>query len=544
MKKLGLLLLIPLLLAEPLSGNRFQSYTSRVEFAPSEVITASYLGGSGTEWLVGGGFLDNGDILLVGNALGPEFNIFGHEPLIFGRNRATMNLAAPDAPERQPLMRRGNVRRDSDGNIRYDDHSWESPNSTAFLLILDANAQRVQTARRFPWMTGGATSARVGPDGFLYVAGPVRENGVSNLGGEYQNTDIRSDGDKGSVFLAKIRTDLSEIVWVREMHGSYGAPEVSFTDNGEIYFTGPGIRVFDQEGNYTRTVSEGRTGVGPTSSISPVSGYNVWGGERHWRTGREPWRCPRLNVQDQDGNHVLELYSWQGPFVGVNRRRLVSDSAVRGVMHDPEGRIYLHAWSDGGNSVMTRQPYDIDENHGVFSDGMDFSIWGANVLSVAYIKRLNPETYEVEAGTRFVGYSPSDGRPNALNIHTMDIAQNGAVAVTGTTAAALIQTGNNLFPGDVPGGHYIAIWDRDLTTLMFSSSMLAIGKSHVATSRRHQVVSRTFGDQTRIMFLSGAEESGSSYGTTGPAPTKNAIQENFGGGELDGYFIIIDIPTR
>ena len=544
MRKLLLPLLTTLIVAGSLHANRFNSYTSRVEHAPSEVINASYLGGTGTEWLVGGGFLENVDILLVGNALGPEFNLFGHEPLVMGRNQHAMNLRPPEAPEREPLMRRGNPRRDSDGNIRYDDFSWDNPNSTAFLVILDASGQRIQTARRFPWMTGGATSARVGPDGFLYVTGPIGENGISPIGGEYQNTDIDAGGDNGSVFLAKISNDISEVIWVRELHGTHVSPDVSFTDQGEVYLSGPGIRVFDSEGNLIRTVSEGRGGVGSAASISPTTGYSVWGGERHWRTGREPWRCPRLNVIDHEGNHVVELYSWQGPFVGVNRRRLVSDSAVRGVMHDPEGNIYIHAWSDGGNSVMTRQPFDIDQNHGAFSDGMEFSIWGANVLSVAYIKRLNPETYEVEAGTRFVAYSPSDGRPNALNIHTMDIAVNGAVAVSGTTAAANIQTGNNLFPGDVPGGHYIAIWDRDLTTLMFSSSMLAIGKSNIGTNRKQSVISRNFGDHTRIMFLSGAEESGSAYGTTGPAPTKNAIQEEFGGGELDGYFIIIEIPNR
>lgn len=193
---------------------------------------------------------------------------------------------------------------------------------------------------------------------------------------------------------------------------------------------------------------------------------------------------------------------------------------------------------------MKRQPFDIDERHGKFSDGMEFSIWGAGVQSVAYIKRLDPETFEVQAGTRFVGYNPSTGNPNTLNIRTMDIAENGAVAITGATAASLIQTGNNLFPGDIPGGNYIAIWDRDLTTLMFSSSMLAIGKAHVATGRKYHVVSRDFGNSTRIMFLTGAEETGHAYGTTGPAPTKNAIQENFGGGELDGYFIIIEIPNR
>ena len=544
MTKIILPLLVCLMATVTAEANRFQSYTQRVANPRSEVIQASLMGGAGTEWLVGGGFLENGDILLVGNALGPEFTLFGRQPLVYGRNQHTMNLRAPGAPERQPQTRRGNVVRDSEGNIRYQNHSWESPNSTAFFVILDARGRQVKTARRFPWMTGGATSARIGPDDYLYVAGPVRQNGVKDLGAPHRDTGLRSDGNAGSVYLAKIKPDLTEIMWVRELHGTHIAPEISFTNDGEIYLQGPGIRVFNLNGDYVRTVQEGRGGIGVRSSVSPITGEIVWGGERHWRTGREPWRCPRLNVQDRNGNHILELYHWQGPFVGVNRRRLVSDSAVRGVMHDPQGRIYIHAWSDGGNSVMTREPFDIDAYHGKFADGMEFSIWGASVQSVAYIKRLNPETFATEAGTRFVGYNPSNGTPNTLNIRTMDIAENGAVAVTGTTAASLIQTGNNLFPGDVPGGNYVAIWDQDLRELLFSSSMLAIGRAQVATDRNYHVVSRVFGDKTRIMFLTGAEPQGHAYGTDGPPPTRNAIQDSFAGGDLDGYFLIVEIPTR
>lgn len=536
--------LVLVLFAVTAEANRFNNYTQRVSNPRSEVLQASLMGGNGTEWLVGGGFLDSGEILLVGNALGPSFTLFGREPLVYGRNQHTMNLRPPEAPRREPQTRRGNIRQDSEGNTLYENHSWENPNSTAFFVILDRAGQRVQTARRFPWMTGGATSARIGPDDFLYVTGPVRKNGIKDVGGDYRDTGLRSEGNLGSVYIAKIKPDLTEIVWMRELHGTFIAPEISFTNDGEIYLQGPGIRVFRLNGDYVRTIQEGRGGIGSTSSISPTTGEIVWGGERHWRTGREPWRCPRLNVMDRDGNHILELYHWQGPFVGVNRRRLVSDSAVRGVMHDPEGRIYIHAWSDGGNSVMTREAFDIDAVHTAFSDGMEFSIWGASVQSVAYIKRLNPETFVTEAGTRFVGYSPSDGRPNTLNIRTMDIAQNGAVAVTGTTASSLIQTGNNLFPGDVPGGNYVAVWDQDLRELLFSSSMLAIGQAQVATDRSYQVVSRVFGDKTRIMFLTGAEASGSAYGTQGPPPTKNAIQGAFAGGDLDGYFLILEIPTR
>lgn len=67
----------------------------------------------------------------------------------------------------------------------------------------------------------------------------------------------------------------------------------------------------------------------PTVSVSPKDSTIVVGGEHHSPTGREPWRCPTLNIHEPTGNLNYQLYDWGGPSVGMDGLHLVSDSAVR-----------------------------------------------------------------------------------------------------------------------------------------------------------------------------------------------------------------------
>lgn len=527
-----------------LQANRYDSYTARLLNNPhqAEVITASYLGGEGTEWLVAGGFLPDGRVVVAGNALGPKLELLGREPLVLGRNQQAINRRAPAAPQATPQRdRSGNVRTDSNGQPRLERFNWQHPNSTGFLVLFDQNMQRIETARRFPWQAGGITSALVTEDGSVLVTGPAGEQ-IRDIGGDYRMIQLDHDGRQpGGIYLARITPDLSEVIWVREMNGSGTSPRISLSNDGQIYLAGPGLQVFDLDGERIREIPTAGRRLGPQSSVSPTTGKVAWGGERHWRTGREPWRCPRLNIFRPDGSHYLELYHWPGPFVGTNYFRLVSDSAVRGVAFDQQGDLFIHAWSDGGNSVMTRQPFDIHRDHRKFDEGLSYSIWGANVLSVAYIMRLNPETWEVDAGMRYVGYLRDSNRPNGLSVDSMEIAHNGAVCVAGGSAWGFIQTPNSFFP-ETGGGPYISIFNRDLTHLHFASVVLSAGESVLSEGRRWGVASGRVNGKDRILYLSGAIAESTAYGTTAPAPSVNPAQRGFGGGYLDGHFILLELP--
>lgn len=65
---------------------RWHEYTAkfRTPKNPVEVKLASFLGGSGTEWLTGAGFQPDGTLVLVGTALGPELTIAGKPVQVLG----------------------------------------------------------------------------------------------------------------------------------------------------------------------------------------------------------------------------------------------------------------------------------------------------------------------------------------------------------------------------------------------------------------------------------------------------------------------------
>ena len=76
-----------LLLGSCLGPTRFHQYTEKYKTTqPVEVITAGCLGGKGTEWLVGGGFLPDGKVVVVGNALGPTLNLPGVKVNVIGQD--------------------------------------------------------------------------------------------------------------------------------------------------------------------------------------------------------------------------------------------------------------------------------------------------------------------------------------------------------------------------------------------------------------------------------------------------------------------------
>ena len=61
--------------------------------------------------------------------------------------------------------------------------------------------------------------------------------------------------------------------------------------------------------------------------------------------------------------------------------RLVSDSAIRRAAVDPDGNLVIYAWSDGGNSVMYREPFDV-RTHAKGFQGLGMSAYGAGRVVV------------------------------------------------------------------------------------------------------------------------------------------------------------------
>lgn len=521
------------------AASRFEDFTKKFEKTPDQakVVASSYFGGTGTEWLAAGGFQPDGTVVLAGVTLGPDLNL-GQRPVVLGKDSP---ILPPARVARK--NKKGEPELDKEGRPKYETFSWLHENATAFVVRTSPDLKQVKSVTRLGWKTGGLTGATVDTAGNIYLCGPATES-IASLGGDTQALPVPVNGlTKGAVqltYLAKLAPDASRVLWVRYFKGYSGAPDVDVDKAGQIKFQGPDLRSFDANGKQLAQVTV-PGGLGGRVAVNPLDGTYARGGEHHWPTGREPYRDPTLNIYKPDGTLLYELYNWDGPLVGLNNLRLVSDSAVRGVRYDADGNLIIHAWSDGGNSVMYREPNDVRATSKKM-DGLGFSAWGAGVLSCSYIIKIETKNYKVSGGTLWLAYLKDKNKPNSITINSLGFAGDGSVCVAGSSAWGLIQTGNAL--GKEPGGNYVAVLNQECNSLRFSSAMPATGQVEINDGSRWGIVSGKLNGREVIMFLSGAVDKENTYGGEQSAPQVAPRQPAFGGGLMDGHVLLLNVSRN
>ncbi|MCC5829025.1 MAG: hypothetical protein JJU36_06210 [Phycisphaeraceae bacterium] len=493
----------------------------------AQVLHASFLGGSGHEWLAAGGFQADGTIVVAGNVIGQELNL-GTRTSVLGRD-----LPAPAAITEWPTDRRG----------REERPSWTQQQATGFVARISADGRRLISVHRMPWQSGSITSALVGEDGSIYIAGRA-QNGIVNLGGQHQALAVEGarGGDGVGTFFAKLNSDASRVLWLKTIAGQSNAPRLEERPNGNIAFFAQDYRVFDANGRQVEHVPPAGS-VRQTTAVSPVDGKVVRSGERHWRTGREPWRCPLMDTYLPDGTHEFQLYRWPGPYVGLDNSRQVSDSAIRLARYNRDGTLTYVAWSDGGNSVMVSPPMDVRQSVGL--NGLGMSPAGAGVLSIAYLITLDPQQdMQVVAWTRLLA-TMGPNRPNSVWIRSLEESVDGSILIAGDAARNLIQTSNHINDG-VASGTFIGVLNRELNGLRFLSVVPGAGAARIGDDGNSKwgIATRSINGRTRALFVGSAVDEGESYGVTTATPTRNALRDSFAGGRSDGYFVVLDLgPT-
>ena len=116
--------------------------------------------------------------------------------------------------------------------------------------------------------------------------------------------------------------------------------------NTNIRLGAQDYRTFNAKGKLLTAVTA-PGGVRKTTSISPTNGTLVAGGEHHWHTGREPWRCPSLpssarSVWPASPSHPLRLTT-------TGRKRLRSTIRAEtdsGSCPAPLGRIGIEPYDE------------------------------------------------------------------------------------------------------------------------------------------------------------------------------------------------------
>ena len=486
---------------------------------------------------------------------------------LFGGEEEERFMGAAFSPDEQAIWAVANIRDSSFANIpqnypggaSVDDPSFQVETGT--LVHYSADLQNLERIVRLP--EGSAfiehiKSSRSGQA--VYISGRAQgqfgefaemvdqvafsekpeeeDDPLAGFGGGRQTDPF----NRGGSFIARLHPQGTDFKWIAYFPG---ITRLQFDFGPEDNLLVQSQRRFwhlTPEGDVSEAPSPTenfRARVITPVAVSPVDGSFYMGGEYHSGTGLEPWRNPFLHRFKADGEPVWTAWNWTGPLVGVQWSRQVSDSAVRHVLVEDDGQLLIRGWSDGGNSVFTNLPYDFRRSHG--QRGFAGSVWGANVLSVSYLMRMDPESMEITAFNRWLAYSPSTGDPNTANIRSYAQTENREVVFTGSTAASLIETHNAFVepwylqnqrdPDNArpKGGPYLAIFDHDFKNLLLSTSVPGLRQPVVQTRGQKILLSG------RTLPMEGA------YGINLPPLTKNAPQEEFGGGSTDAYLMLITI---
>ncbi len=521
-------------------GYRFEPYTGRfVNYSAGargdegrvQVRAATFFGGEADEHFTAGEFLNDGSILMVANL---------HDLSFLDRVRVTTLGTDPAADAYPAYQREG--RRGQAVTVH--------PRRTPVLVHYDQSLRQLRGLTRLPWGVGEAAHVFFGPDDAVYLAGrpgPHFETMVNEVArhvivdnpGAAAHARERNRTPPADSFVMRIAPNQRAVDWIVILR--HASVEASWHPNGTVLARrGRGQMLFIDPHN--GAVSEGPTvdvgrGTLHDSAVHPSTGALYFGGEYHSSTGLEPWRNPWLRKFGADGSLSWTAYDWTGPLVGVAQLRLVSDSAVMQVRVGDDGNLMLRGWSDGGNSVFTRQPYDMRKP--APSSGFCNSIWGAGVLSVSYLMRMDAQTQEVYGVSRYMAYLPRQNTPNSISIRDFTSLDNGDVVVTGGSAFAFVETWDawvepwyiqhrrNRF-AEAKGGPFFTVFTPDMQRARIATMVPGLGHARLATRG------------SLVLLYGSASAQGRLYNHRLDPILVDPVQGTHGGGERDAYVMLID----
>jgi hypothetical protein len=455
--------------------------------ADAKVVTATFLGGKGHEWLVGGGWQPDGAVILAGNVIGPLPGETGDVP-----------------PLDVPTSGSGRVVA-----------LWNTNGVTGFLAQCEPDLKRLVAVHRLPWPGAVVTGALVERGGAVYVAGLTGTNG----------------------FVGKIAADLKRPEWQIALPGPT-PPQLRLLGEGTLWVRAQDVQVLDDTGKVLRknTLPDK---LSQSAAVNPRDG-RIAKNTNHgnWSTGREPWKCPGVRILNPDGADLYYLYEWDGRYIGLDNHRSVADTSVGALNYDDDGNLFLYTWSDGGNTVMRYRSTDVRRPHGC--KGLPF-YWGGTGYNIV---KLDGRDYQTIASTQWAAES-GHGR-GIMRMNTLLPLPNGTVCVAGIGGSRGVhETTTSLMPTGPTGGNYVTLLAGDLASARFSTMVGGAGAVNVGRGAWGAVAGVVNGQQ-KVLLLTGAKamnDTSALAPTAERTPVANAMQAAFGGGTLDGYAILLDLPA-
>ncbi len=500
------------------SGGRQGDYTKMAAKGDHlRVIAATFFGSVDPEEYIGTGGLDDESIVAIGNAWGPHF---------------------PDAVKATVLGKgthTGAKNTDAKGKLDRND-----PDMAGFVVVYNADLSKINRVLRFDWGVASISASMVTNDGkALLIAGRCGKAFDTFTALTAQNNtqpaDAAAKGD-ANVFVAQL-TPEGKVTWIWTLQKMASAPAALFTDEaGLTYVDCSGLHRISADGKELKLInSKTDTGTAKWLGVDPKDGGVYYGGDRNTKTNMQPYRQPYFYKMDAEGKRIYTLWEPTPKDVGSDAGSMESDSSPRGLAWSTKGDMIISGWSDGGNSVLTRQP--LDWHKPVKGDGMGIMTFGMkNANSLAHIMVIDAQTQETKLHQWWASFIPTwfntaknRGAPNACFINQIKTLADDSVAITGSSATALIQTPNPFWTdprnGDRYGGSYVSVFKPDMTNLLFSSYLPGYETTSIGIAGKGLVV---VGGSTGV--------DGSATPTL--TPTKAALQPDYAGA-TDAHIILL-----
>ena len=504
-------------------------------------VAATYFGADGDEEFVSVGTRRDGTMVAFGNAWGPGFPS-SPAPTVVGKGEWYEVSAYPGGRRLSPT-----------GEVL--DPAADYPNRCGFMVYYAAGLRRIERVVKFDWAVATISAAAVLGDDSIILTGScsqhfralAKQAKVLKLQPNPDPGDRRGWGPvyydgvmlSGDAYVAKLSADAAtlEWVWIFEGHRA-GSPQVWPLDGGAV-----GVLIARRPFHVSAdgAAIEGFPAPGGKFlCFDRVTGGFLRGGDHNSGTGREPWRKPIFWYYGPDGQCKWKLWNWDSHLVGHDDFRLVSDSSTKNAAVDADGNLLVSMWSDGGNSVMTRHPIDLERPVG--HEGFGMSAWGAGVLSLAYLTRIDPKTFDVLGWTTWCGYYPCPaGRqdfPSGARINGLIGLPDGSVAFHGLGGTGLIQTPGCWGPYEIPlnrrpirySGQFLAVFSKDFANLRFCSYTPGCTLAGLAPAA---------GGAAAVGYSWGSDEH---RPDARRSPTVNAVQPTHGGGRWDAHIILLGKP--
>jgi hypothetical protein len=293
-------------------------------------------------------------------------------------------------------------------------------------------------------------------------------------------------------------------------------------------------------------------------AIDPVS-KNIWvGGDKNTNTGHEPWRSPFLfEYEASSGSRLTQLWDWPGPAVRADGKQLQADSFIRFLKFSPDGRLWIGAGSDGGNSVLRKEPGDLDQDQDALSgtcfSGPCFGYKGAKKTGM--FGRMKSPATDLEYASWVIPYvgmdpgshldPPCGCKGNNFNGSGVNPGSFAVSAILPTESGVIVlgnpwgngpstEDGwyyNTIYPGGGIG--WMGVFSEDLTGITEASMIPGTKNAHG-------------GYRNGLVCIVGKTVDRSDF-TPDPAEqdwhvalpvTDGAVQNEYGGGKTDGYLLL------